>query len=411
MNDIEIIRGLAKEFAETAFSQKCFERIERYRAINAKELVRPPVLVFEVPWGEINSDELKCFCQNDHYRHIEGMMRRDLFQFKYFEGDYTVRPYIASGVAVNNTGTGIAVKEKIINSTSGAYICAHEYEDVIPDEEALEKVQLPVITHNQEVTDNNYNFYCELFNNIMPVRLGGVGLYFAAWDWIPIYHGVNNTLCDLYDRPDFMHKMIEKFTQINEATLDQYEALNVLDGDALYIHCTPASTRESDLPNKDIKSQKVLLKDIWIRAMAQIFDVVSPEMHEEFDLKYTKRLFDRCGLAYYGCCEALDKKIYKLKQFKNLRRISITPWADVESAAEQTGGDYVFSYKPNPAFVAGSSFDPEPVRAEITRVLNACKRNKTPCEFVLKDISTVKNDHTRLTKWVETVNAVIEKVW
>ena len=146
--------------------------------------------------------------------------------------------------------------------------------------------------------------------------------------------------------------------------------------------------------------------------MAQIFSMVSPEMHDEFDLQYTQRLFDRCGLSYYGCCEPLHNKIpYLRNRFKNLRRISITPWADVDVAADEIGADYVLSYKCNPAFVAGGHLDEAPARAEVKRVLAACNRNHTPCEFILKDISTVNKRPQALAEWVNMVNDAIDRNW
>ena len=402
--DIEVLRSLAREYAQIALSEKCSKRIERFCDLNEKKIVRPPVLVFEAPWGEIG--KVECVCGDERCREMEWNLRAELFQFKHFEGDYAVSPYYKSDIALNNSGIGIESREKIIGSSTGSGISAHEYEDVLPDDDALDTLKMPVITIDEKKTEKDRALALEVFDGILPVRLGGQGLYLASWDRIARYHGVNNSLCDLYDRPEFIHRMMEKFTQIQESIIDRYEELNVLDGDALYLHCTPAVTRE--LPRKNTGVDKVTAKDVWVRAMAQIFAVVSPEMHEEFDLLYTKRLFDRCGLSYYGCCEPLDNKIDKLRQFGNLRRISISAWANVEAAAEKIDGDYVFSYKPNPAFVAGSSFDPEPVRREITRVLEACRKNNTPCEFILKDISTVNNDYTRLTKWVETANSVID---
>jgi hypothetical protein len=98
-----------------------------------------------------------------------------------------------------------------------------------------------------------------------------------------------------------------------------------------------------------------------------------------------------------------------LRQFKNLRRISITPWANADRAAEAIHGDYVLSYKSNPAFVASEIFDPKPVQDEIKHVLSACKRTNTPCEIILKDISTVRNHPENLNKWMNTVNEVIDK--
>ena len=136
---------------------------------------------------------------------------------------------------------------------------------------------------------------------------------------------------------------------------------------------------------------------------------MSPDMQREFDIDYSKTYANRCKRTYYGCCEPLHNKIDELKDITNLRRISITPWANVDEAAEKIGKDYVLSYKPNPAFVAGKTFEPEQVEKEITRVLEACKRNSTPCEFILKDISTIANRWENLMEWNKTVKKVIDR--
>jgi len=135
-------------------------------------------------------------------------------------------------------------------------------------------------------------------------------------------------------------------------------------------------------------------------------------MHDEFDLAYNQDLFGQFGLLYYGCCESLDNKIDILrKRFKNLRKVSITPWADPEVAARNIGSDYVLSAKPNPAFVNSPTFRPEPVQREIQRYLEACRRHGTTCEFVLKDISTIARNPSNLTTWNDTVRAVIDRYY
>jgi len=135
-------------------------------------------------------------------------------------------------------------------------------------------------------------------------------------------------------------------------------------------------------------------------------------MHDEFDLAYNEKLFGECGLVYYGCCEPLELKIDLLrKRFKNLRKVSITPWADPEIAAEQMGKDLVMAAKPNPAFVGSDHFNAKPVEEEIAGYLEACKRHGTTCEFVLKDISTIANKPENLTKWAETATAVIDRYY
>ena len=401
--DLEILRPLADAYAEEALSQRARDMEKTYRRLNALQTVRPPVLVFEEPWGELDSKELQLQCEGTRARALEEHLRRFLYKCRHFRGDYIAPPYFEVPKSYTATPLGIEVAENTIDAATGSHIKSHAFIDVLPDEEALEKVQIPQYALNEAETAAQEDFVDRVFDGLMPSKRVGHQLYMAAWDRIPRYHGVDNVLCDLYDQPEFMHACIEKFTQIHESQIEQWEKLGLLEGQIYYLHCTPALS--DDLPVKE----HYTAKDVWCRAMAQIFAVVSPDMHEEFDLEYTQRLFDRCGLAYYGCCEPLHNKIDRLRRFPNLRRISITPWADPDIAADQMGGDYVLSCKPNPAFVAGKTFDPEPVRQEIRRVMNACRRNGTPCEFILKDISTVSSNPDNLTQWVQTVSEVIDE--
>jgi hypothetical protein len=99
------------------------------------------------------------------------------------------------------------------------------------------------------------------------------------------------------------------------------------------------------------------------------------------------------------------------KRFRNLRKISITPWADPRRAAENMGSDFVLAAKPNPAFVAPSQFHPAPVEREIAGYCEACKANGTTLEFVLKDVSTIANNPDHLTQWAATVEAVIDRYY
>ena len=71
------------------------------------------------------------------------------------------------------------------------------------------------------------------------------------------------------------------------------------------------------------------------------------------------------------------------------------------------GRDYVLSRKPTPAFLASSSMDETVITQEIQKTLEACKRNHTPCEFILKDLSTVHYEPERLTRWANIVQDVI----
>jgi hypothetical protein len=212
----------------------------------------------------------------------------------------------------------------------------------------------------------------------------------------------------MMDRPEFVHKTIAKFTEIGLARYAQMEAQELLDFNISALHCTPPYCDE--LPAKDWDGGKVRLKDIWFRGMAQPFSSASPEMQDEFDLQYMRRLMDKCGLSYYGCCEPLDRFIPYLKKVPNMRKIGVSPWANVRSSAEQIGGAYVYARKPNPANVA-RNFNKETVEKEIAETIEACMENKCPYEFVLKDISTVDGNPQNLIAWVNTVKETIDRYY
>jgi hypothetical protein len=93
-----------------------------------------------------------------------------------------------------------------------------------------------------------------------------------------------------------------------------------------------------------------------------------------------------------------------------MRKIGVSPWANVRSSAEQMGGDYVFARKPNPANVA-RNFNRDVVEQEITETIEACIENKCPYEFVLKDISTVGGNPGNLIGWVRTTTEVIDRYY
>ena len=57
------------------------------------------------------------------------------------------------------------------------------------------------------------------------------------------------------------------------------------------------------------------------------------------------------------------------------------------------------SYKPNPAFLAGDTFAEEAVRKNLRLAIDAAKRNNVRLELLLKDISTVRYEPQRLTRW------------
>jgi len=406
--DAKVLRKLAWEYFKIAFSDRNFENIKLHKAVNDLKMIRPVVLIDELPWSEMNiNDELTLQCTDKYLQHIEWFLRSNIYKNKYLPADMVVPPFIPVSKVIRSTGIGISVEEEVLATDEKNNIKSHKYIDVLKTEADLEKLHNEEIVYDEEETMRRYQLVGDILGDIIPVKLMGIPYFtVVTWDDIARYRGVTNLLIDLVERPEFMHKIVRKLTDIKLSTLEQLEALNLLDINGYVLHCTPIYT--GDLPSKDYDGTKVTRKDVWGRGAAQIFGTVSKEMHEEFDIEYMKETIGQCGLAYYGCCEPLDKKIDIVEKIPNLRKISITPWADVNVAAEAINTKYVLSAKPNPAAVATSSLNEENVREELGKILSACKRYNCSCDIVLKDISTCHKRPQNIFRWQEIAMEMVK---
>ncbi|MBQ7839341.1 MAG: hypothetical protein IJ390_02480 [Lachnospiraceae bacterium] len=405
MEGLKELRLLARAYYEQAMSPINTERMKLHRAVNDLKMERPVVLINEIPFHELNFDgSLTCVCTDPLLRSIEDFLRKKLFQWKYFPGDMILPPYISVTKVIHCTGIGVEARDEELYIGSQEGICAHRYYDQLATPEDVEKIHLPVITYDKEETMARYTKAAEALGDIIPVKITGHGCYSAPWDNIARLRGVDNLLIDLIEEPEHSHNIVSKIYACEESRLKQMEDLDLFEIDQYDLHCTTALC--SDLA-KDYDGGKVLRRHIWGRGMAQIFASVGKGMHEEFDIDYMKKLMEPFGLTYYGCCEPLDKKIDIVEKISNLRKISITPWADVDVAAEAIGKKYVLANKPNPAAVT-VPLDEDALRKEIGRTLAAVKRNGCSCDIVLKDISSAGHDVKNLIRWEQIVMEMVK---
>jgi hypothetical protein len=130
-------------------------------------------------------------------------------------------------------------------------------------------------------------------------------------------------------------------------------------------------------------------------------------MHREFDIAYINPPWQNAAWSITGAASRSIKNDI-VEKIPNLRKVSITPWADVNVAAEAIEKKYVLSYKPNPASVAVNPLDRDNLKQEITTILEACSRNGCSCELVLKDISTCCGRPQNIFEWEQTVMELVQ---
>ena len=112
-------------------------------------------------------------------------------------------------------------------------------------------------------------------------------------------------------------------------------------------------------------------------------------------------IYERFGLIHYGCCDPIHRRLKEVRKIPNLRKIAVSAWADKMICAEEIGKDYVFSNKPNPTYLAHTSFDEDLVRKDLLETKAICEKFGCPFEYTLKDLSTVAYRPQRLWRWAE----------
>lgn len=108
----------------------------------------------------------------------------------------------------------------------------------------------------------------------------------------------------------------------------------------------------------------------------------------------------------YGCCEDLTRKLEHVFTIPRIRRISIAPWADVDVCAEKLKGNYIFSWKPNPAHLVGN-FNADAIRAYIRHTVEVAQANGCVLEMILKDTHTCEHHAERFDEWTRLAREVI----
>ena len=404
--DRVILRDLAQQYAGIAALDVQKEHEKAWRALYGLAPVRPVITIDQICWNEFEQqEELVLRCTDPFARRLESQLRMVLYRWKHFSCDMVVKPYFELSKTIHHSGFGIDTVPQDETGHSDAQ--THLYVDNLPDEDALEKLRAPTILYDRETSKKEKAAAEEYFGDILPVKLTGSLLWCALWDRIVFWRGAETVLWDLADRPEFLHDLMKKMVDIEMSVIDQYEAQGLFESNGAYCHCQ--ETWCDELPRPGFDPDHVRAQDCWVSGAAQIFSEVSPAMHDEFEIQYMKPIFERFGLVNYGCCEPLHNKIDIIRQIRNVRAISVSPWADVNIAADAMGADYVMARKPNSAYVAFAQLDEESIIKQTRETLEACRRSGTPVIFSLKDITTVKNDPLRLDRWHDIVKREIER--
>jgi len=415
--DRAILRQLGERKAEIAELSAQERTKSRWKRLNQLEGVRPLVWINEIPWEEMEvGGELELQVEDPFLRGVEEDLRRTIYKWKHMPADMVVEGKVHFPLAIEDSGFGISEESEMApleagadGGTSGTHIRSRGFRPQIESEEDLEKIEIPCLTHDRRESRRRRKSLQKIFEGILEVEGRGTGtLWFAPWDQLVTWWGVEEALKDLIARPELVHRGMERLINAHLARLDQLEEEGLLTANAGNVRVGSGGLGYTD----ELSESGTGLRpgSLWGCATAQIFVDVSPEMHREFALRHELRWLKEFGLTYYGCCEPLHNKIDILKEVSNLRKISISPWADLKEGAKKIERDYVLSYKPSPAVLAEDEWKPSRARDGLREVLEEVRGRGCNVEIIMKDISTVRGKPHRLWEWAELALAEAERV-
>jgi hypothetical protein len=311
-----------------------------------------------------------------------------------------VNAFYAVPLAVHSTDFGIMEEVYLAKTDESSDIVSRHFNVQIETFDDLEKIKMPVVTHNEKATEYRYQAACDVFGDLIPVRTQGqTHIWFTPWDFLIRWTGVEQAMMMMYENPDLVHAAVDRMVDAWMVELDQFVEQNLLSLDCNNTRIGSGGYGYTkDLPCSDFNPDAVKPHNMWGCSNAQIFSEVSPEFHWEFAVQHDIRWMERWGRNYYGCCEPLDGKADLLKRIPNLRKVSVSPWCKTKRAVEELGGRYVLSRKPNPAILAEDSWHPERARKEIRDFLDATE-GRCQVELIMKDVSTVRYKPERLWEW------------
>ena len=402
--DREILVPLAERVAQIAASPRMVETRRLWQQHNRLEKTRP--IVFCDPengWNEIVT-EAEMQCQGKLARRWEMDLRKEIFWAEEMGDDKPLDLAFDVPYTVSADDWGLeTVYHRAENL--GSYV----WDAPIKDYDAnLRKLHAPRFEIDWKTTRGCLDLAGEVFQGVLPVRLKAIWWWSLGVTMPAVFlRGLTNLLYDLCENPQGLKELLGIISRGHMEKLDYLESNQLLspNNDSTYVG-SGGFGNSDELPAQD-SNGPLRCRDMWGFTESQETVGVSPEMYEEFIFPCEKPIMDRFGLTCYGCCEPLHSRWHVVQRHHNLRRVSCSPWADLEKMADYLQDRYILSYKPNPAALAVPEIDERAIRAGLRRALEITRG--CVVEVIMKDNHTLARRPENAVRWCRIAKEEIER--
>lgn len=396
-----LIRELAGRVVELARQPRMAAVKARWRDVLAlRKPDRPPVWCNPVGcWSEL-LPETTLVCTAPRCRELEVYFKKLLIKHEIGDDTPMNEDYRINAVfditPANRWGVDIQ------REALGADGTAWHYLPALVTEADFDRLVVPRYRVNRFATSALVAEISEILGSVMPVSVSPItGYYSGATLCQPAaeLRGMEQLMMDMIDAPRMVHRLMEVMLQGEMAKLDAIvEAGGILpNNDGPMFLSSPL--REDRIGDYN-------LLDCWIHGNSQEFDLISPDMFDEFLLEYQKKIFARFGAACYGCCENLTHKLDRILTIPNLRLLACSGWTDLPTLVERVGDRccIMWRHKASEVVCPDDLNDFKPKLFAQAEELSGCVY-----QVVLRELQTLMGHPRRLEEWTRLSTAAVER--
>lgn len=404
--DRQRLRALARKQLEYANSPRNAEIMKMWEAQAQGRRETPTVrLLFSNFNHEVVTPRLEC--ENEAARGLEFKLVQTLVGRELFDDDTPIQSTFDMHHHTWFYPFGIQPK---ITRASGKNAQGYHLDPVIEDLEAeLDKLRGGSFGVDREGTRKEQEFVQDVLGDILPVRLVQSSLPGQFTYPLVLLMGMEAYYIAMYDAPEALHEVMEMVTRLYEeyyAFLEREKLL--LPTSDFFPLMMESFCFNSELPSDHVVSTK----QCWGFMESQETTAVAPETYGEFVYPYQDRLAKHFGMLSYGCCERVDA-IWEnyLSKWKNLRKLSVSPFNNEPQVGEYLRGSNVVYYsKPRAEFVSNpGSIDEDALRKNFRMVCESA----SGCLFEVaqREVGTIYGDFERGRRYVQILRECIADYW
>lgn len=404
--DREILRRLAQKQLEYATCAKNDEILKKWQAQAEGRREGPTVrLLFSNFPHEVVDPRMQC--EGKEARELERAMLNTLVGRELFDDDTPISPTFDIQWRTYVSPFGILPQKtrSNIEHSQGFHI-----DPVIEDlEEEIDKLKGGSFGVDREATMERMALAEDTFGDILKPRLVMGSLTGPMTSPIVFLMGMEAYYCSMYDCPEKVHEAMDMACTVYEKYYDFLENEKLL---CPTVGISPVA-QESFAFNHELPAENVTrTTQCWGFLESQETTAVSPEMFGEFVFPYQDRLVKRYGLLSYGCCERVDAIWPEyLSKWKNLRKLSVSPFNNEAQVGEYLrGSNVVFYSKPRAEYVTNHGpLDEDAIRAyfkEVAEHASGCM-----LEVAQREVGTIFGDFERGRRYVQLAKETIDTYW